>query len=104
MSLGRLSPGERCLTFPRNSCLDSGGWSRVRDSNPRPPVYKTDALPTELTRQDDQSPSFVRISAAAQSTPRPVCQKPTLSDDDIFEVARDMGYLLKDDQGPSAKF
>ena len=25
-------------------------WCRQRDSNPRPPVYKTEALPTELCR------------------------------------------------------
>jgi hypothetical protein len=26
-------------------------WSREEDSNPRPTVYKTVALPTELSRQ-----------------------------------------------------
>ena len=27
------------------------GWCRLRDSNPRPTVYKTVALPTELNRR-----------------------------------------------------
>jgi hypothetical protein len=26
-------------------------WCRLRDSNPRPPDYKSGALPTELSRQ-----------------------------------------------------
>ena len=29
-----------------------GSWSRLRDSNPGPTVYKTVALPTELSRRE----------------------------------------------------
>ena len=50
-----------CSTYPRNSPADAVGprrradffsWSRRRDSNPEPAVYKTAALPIELRRRD----------------------------------------------------
>ncbi len=34
-----------------NKCLDFSNWSRRRESNPRPTVYETVALPTELRRR-----------------------------------------------------
>src|SRR5579871_5396915 len=49
----------RCHQCPRNDLLPMSpvrtieGWSRRRDLNPRPSDYKSDALPTELRRQDN---------------------------------------------------
>ena len=50
-----------CSTYPRDQPTGSGGstpfrltffsWSRRRDSNPEPAVYKTAALPIELRRR-----------------------------------------------------
>jgi hypothetical protein len=33
-------------------------WCRLQESNPRPTVYKTVALPTELSRQNQDSTNF----------------------------------------------
>ncbi len=44
---------------------DAATWSRLRDSNPQPPVYKTGALPIAPSRQEGQS------TGGAQ--PRPYC-------------------------------
>ncbi len=73
-SLSSGLSGKRCADvwgpMPRSRCLGEDGkptnahpwsghgfrfsfqdwWCRVRDSNPRPPDYKSGALPTELTR------------------------------------------------------
>ena len=42
----------RCKSVPaRNFALATAGiWCRLRDSNPRPPDYKSGALPAELSR------------------------------------------------------
>ena len=45
-----LTPHLRLLTQSRCSVSESG-WCRLRDLNPRPSDYKSDALPAELNRQ-----------------------------------------------------
>ena len=50
--------------------LAGNRWSRMRDSNPRQPVYKTGALPAELTRRSwsgrrDSNPRIMAWEAIA---------------------------------------
>ena len=48
----RLPSETRCLVVKRMTCAASSSiWSRRRDSNPEPAVYKTAALPIELRRR-----------------------------------------------------
>ena len=44
----RACGGSPCSAVPRTACARR--WCRMQDSNPRPSVYKTAALPTELIR------------------------------------------------------
>ncbi len=64
MTVGRggLAPGRSCgLRWSATPCL--GRWSRHRDSNPEPAVYKTAALPIELRRR------ALKPSAGSLKTP-----------------------------------
>ncbi len=45
------------------------GWSRVRESNPRPHDYKSSALPTELTRRSSQ----ITCVTSGDSWGPPIC-------------------------------
>ena len=50
-SLGGLDALAKASNYCIRLLSDDRFWSRQRDSNPRPAVYKTAALATELCRQ-----------------------------------------------------
>ena len=77
-SRGR-KPGRRHGS-PRQEGLLPGGcvreedWCRLRDSNPRPSDYKSDALPAELNRHEDRRPTAVdRFVSTGQRRRHQVC-------------------------------
>lgn len=43
-------------------------WCRLRDSNPRPPHYECDALPTELKRPEGEARAYQRVPGLASAT------------------------------------
>jgi hypothetical protein len=73
-----LADSLRIGSAPRNNCLaqDDGipqcrqEWSRVRESNSRQSLYKSDALPTELTRPWPSRRATTILRWAAASEPR----------------------------------
>src|SRR5256885_14256375 len=58
---------------PKAGCTHiRGNWCRLQDSNPRPPDYKSGALPTELSRHELSDD----LAAAAESKLlRPIFQQ-----------------------------
>lgn len=70
---GSIDHVARLYVDPAASPIESGGgWSRVRESNPRPHDYKSSALPTELTRRGPQNTGLICDDAATPASSRRV--------------------------------